>query len=230
MKLLLVEDTPELARWISQALQALRFQVETVNDGPPALAQLQPGHDFALIVLDLSLPTLDGMSVLRTLRSRGDSTPVLILTARASTAERVAGLNAGADDYLGKPFDLSELEARCHALIRRRPAHHSPAASDLKLGLLRLDPSEGAFYVAEQSLALTPREHALLESLMLKAGRAVAKEHLFNQVFGQDQDANTEAIEVYVHRLRKKLSLAGVEIITLRGLGYLLQAQTAVSA
>ncbi|RCS57013.1 response regulator [Parvibium lacunae] len=221
MHVLLVEDTPDLARWISQALRTLRFTVSVVSDGPDALDVLVAGHPIDIVILDLSLPTLDGLTVLQRLRARGDHTPVLILTARASTAERVAGLNAGADDYLAKPFDLAELEARCHALLRRRAT--SAVQPEICLGQLRFDRQEKAFYIGTASLNLTPRELAVLETLILKAGRAVAKEHVFQQVFMHEQDANPEAIEVYVHRLRKKLQGAGVEIVTLRGLGYLLQ-------
>jgi two-component system response regulator TctD len=173
---------------------------------------------YDLVILDLSLPGLDGLEVLRRLRGRGNGVPVLVLTARGSTEERVIGLNLGADDYLVKPFELSELEARVKALLRRG----SGRAPTVRVGQLEIDTSSRLVSLDGRPLALTPRELAVLEALVARLGRPVARELLFEKVFDMDADARPEAIESYVSRLRKKLEGSGATITTLRGLGYLL--------
>ena len=173
------------------------------------------------VLLDLSIPALDGLHLVQRVRSQGIATPILILTARGAVGDRVTGLNVGADDYLSKPFDLDELEARIRALLRR--AHASD--DDVLCGELRFDHRSGTFYRGEEPMELTPREHALLKALAATPGRAVTKERLFHLVFAQDESAQLEALEVIVHRLRKKLAHTGAEIMTLRGLGYLLRPQ-----
>ncbi len=225
MRILLVEDNLELASLILQALQAIRLQVEHVASGNAADSLLLT-QDYALVILDLSLPDLDGMEVLKRLRARHRAVPVLILTARGSLQDKVAGLNAGADDYLAKPFELAELEARVKVLLRRGLQQESV---QLTCGELRFDTLSRQFYYAEQLLSLTPREYAVLEILISKPGQAVAKDKLFSGVFTLEDDANKDAIEIYVHRLRKKLdqlSAGKVVIVTLRGIGYLLEART----
>lgn len=225
MRILLVEDNLELASLILQALQAIRLHVEHVASGNAADSLLLT-QDYALVILDLSLPDLDGMEVLKRLRARHSAVPVLILTARGSLQDKVAGLNAGADDYLAKPFELAELEARVKALLRRGLQQESVQIS---CGELRFDTLSRQFYYAEQLLSLTPREYAVLELLISKPGQAVAKDKLYSGVFTLDDDANKDAIEIYVHRLRKKLdqlSAGKVVIVTLRGIGYLLEART----
>lgn len=209
---------------LARTLGRRGFQVTACEDGPRALAQWQATPPD-VVVLDLSLPGLDGLQVLEHARRAGWATPVLILTARGTVGDRVLGLNAGADDYLPKPFDLDELEARLRALARRSSsAAVEPAASSPVLGQLRYERESGAFYHGQQILELTPREAALLQGLMARPGHAVAKERLFDLVFPGQDDVQFEAVEVVVYRLRKKLAPTGVTLMTLRGLGYLLKA------
>lgn len=224
MRILLVEDHVELSRWLAKALHDARLSVECAMNGADADSLLHT-QDYALVILDLTLPKMDGLDVLRRLRARGRKTPVLILTARGGLSDRVQGLNLGADDYLAKPFELAELEARVKALLRRSQGNE---AVSVACGALRFDTVSRMFTYGEMLLALTPREHAVLEALLMRAGRAVSKDKLFDEVFTLDDNANPDAIEIYIHRLRKKLERAGpgrVAITTLRGLGYLLEAQ-----
>lgn len=225
MKLLLVEDDPSLQVTLQRALGRRGMDVRTAADGPGALVAWRQ-HPPDAVVLDLTLPGLDGLQVLERARASGWHTPVLILTARGTVGDRVMGLNSGADDYLPKPFDLDELEARLRALVRR----HAPPPTDTapdhgRLGQLRLDRHSGAAYHGNQVLELTPRELALLQTLMAQPGHAVAKERLFERVFPGETEVQYEAIEVVVYRLRKKLAGTGVVLMTLRGLGYLLKAE-----
>ncbi len=215
MKLLLVEDDFDLSGALSRSLATRGFEVLCCADGVEALAAARK-KVFDVIVLDLSLPGLDGMEILQRLRSGGNRTPVLVLTARGAVGSRVAGLNAGADDYLAKPFDLEELAARLHALTRRVGRD-----GDLRCGLLHHDTATGAFYRAQRPLDLSPREGELLRSLMSHVDRVVTKEDLHAAVFGGDE-AQADAVEVIVHRLRKKIVGSNTEILTLRGVGYLL--------
>jgi two-component system response regulator TctD len=184
-----------------------------------------------VVALDLSLPSLDGLQVLAQARAAGLRTPVLLLTARGTVGDRIVGLNAGADDYLPKPFDLDELEARLRALRRR---HQNALAKEgesatgvMQVGALRYENDSGAIYHRGQVFELTPRELALLKSLMAKPGHAVTKERLFELVFPGEIDVQYEAIEVVVYRLRKKLVGTGTALMTLRGLGYLLREEQA---
>jgi two-component system OmpR family response regulator len=174
---------------------------------------------FDAVVLDLGLPGLSGMEVLKRLRKRGATLPVLILTARDAMADKVAGLNAGADDYLLKPFDFQELEARLNALLRRTQAERS---GWLEAGRLRLDRTARQAFLDLEPLSLSAREVGVLELLMSRLGRVVSKEQLAEHL-SQDEEIGENAVEVYVHRLRKKLEAVGIEIRTLRGLGYLLE-------
>ena len=227
MKLLLIEDDPALQATLARTLGRQGWRVQVCGDGAEALTtwdQAQPD----VVALDLTLPGVDGLQVLAQARARGWRTPVLILTARGTVGDRVIGLNTGADDYLPKPFDLDELEARLRAMLRRGPAAHGQDAPmgvmpQARLGDLALDPVSGAVYCRGEVLELPPRELALLQCLMQRPGRAVSKEQLFEQVFPGEQDVQYEAIEVVVYRLRKKLTGTGVELATLRGLGYLLK-------
>jgi len=219
MRLLLVEDQEELAEWLARALRQMGHAIDVMGRGDHADHALltQP---YDLVILDLSLPGLDGLEVLRRLRSRGNGVSVLVLTARGSTEERVTGLNLGADDYLVKPFELSELEARVKALLRRGGA--GGRAPTVRVGRVELDTNSRLVMLDGQPLLLTPRELAVLEALLSRLGRPVARELLFEKVFDMDADARPEAIESYVSRLRKKLEGSGATITTLRGLGYLL--------
>ena len=226
MRILLVEDHAELSLWISKALTEARLSVECAMNGADADALLHT-QDYALVILDLTLPQMDGLEVLKRLRARGGArskTPVLILTARGGLSDRVQGLNLGADDYLAKPFELVELEARVKALLRRAQGNDAVV---LSCAGLSFDTVSRMFTYGAAPLALTPREHAVLEVLLNRCGRVTSKEKLFDDVFALEDDANPEAIEIYIHRLRKKLERLDsgrVAITTLRGLGYLLEA------
>lgn len=224
MKLLLIEDDPSMQTALQRALGRRGITVTGCTDGRQALGQWST-HQPDVVVLDLSLPGIDGLQVLTQARGQGLLTPVLILTARGTVGDRIMGLNSGADDYLPKPFDLDELEARVRALHRRR----IPAAAEIDpdglqvVGGLSHDKDSGAIYHRGEVLDLTPRELALLQTLLAKPGHAVSKERLFAQVFPGEDDVQYEAIEVVVYRLRKKLASTGVTLVTLRGLGYLLK-------
>ena len=221
MRILLVEDSVKLSTWLSKSLQKSGYAVDTVQDGGVADHMLSsPDYDAA--VLDLGLPTLDGLTVLRRLRARGSAIPVLILSARGELGDRVTGLNLGADDYLPKPFDLSELDARLHALIRRA---NGTAAPVLRLGSLEYDSSDRVFRLADEPLLLRPKEHAVLEALLLRAGKAISKSQLYEKVFSIDASTGADVVEIYIHRLRKRLQDSGLTIVTLRGLGYVLEAR-----
>ncbi|QND50488.1 response regulator (plasmid) [Phyllobacterium sp. 628] len=219
MRILLVEDNRELASWLGKALRQAQYAVDTVHDGEDAEHALQVA-DYALVILDLSLPKMDGMTVLRRLRKSGNAVPVIILTANASLGGRVAGLDEGADDYLAKPFEIAELEARIRAQLRRGNNRANP---EISMGELLFDGRTRQFSLAGSVLSLTPREHAVLEYLMVKAGTTVSKATLSESVFGFNDLADPSAIEIYVHRVRKKLEGSSVKIATLRGLGYLLR-------
>lgn len=224
MRLLLVEDDPTMRATLERALTRRGMLVTAVGDGREALAQWI-AHPPSAMVLDLSLPGMDGLKVLQAGRQRGLRTPVLILTARGTVGDRVVGLNSGADDYLPKPFDLDELEARLRALLRRSPDFEEESSSSAhSVGALRYEKNSGAIYHHDTVLELTPRELALLQALMVKPGHAVSKEQLFSVVFPGEKDVQYEAIEVVVYRLRKKLAGTGTTLVTLRGLGYLLKA------
>ncbi|MDI3380203.1 response regulator [Xenophilus aerolatus] len=225
MKLLLVEDDPTMQTTLQRTLGRRQIDVRVCGDGAQALAQWR-ALDPDVVALDLSLPNLDGLQVLAQARAAGLRAPVLLLTARGTVGDRVMGLNAGADDYLPKPFDLDELEARLRALRRRRqdaPADEG-VPTPLEVGALRFEPDSGAIYRGAEVLELTPRELALMQALMAKPGHAVSKERLFELVFPGAAEVQYEAIEVVVYRLRKKLAGTGTTLVTLRGLGYLLKA------
>jgi two-component system, OmpR family, response regulator TctD len=225
MQLLLVEDDPTMQATLHRALTRRGMEVTAVGDGKSALSQWAARQPDA-VILDLTLPGLDGLQVLQQARARGLRTPVLILTARGTVGDRVMGLNAGADDYLPKPFDLDELEARLRALVRRS-ADPLPgtqlAPSTVQIGAIRYDKNSGALYLQGEVMELTPRELALMHALLAQPGHAVTKERLYELVFPGQLDVQYEAIEVVVYRLRKKLASTGLTLMTLRGLGYLLR-------
>ncbi|MEO5669258.1 MAG: response regulator transcription factor [Ramlibacter sp.] len=220
MKLLLAEDDFDFSAALSAHLAARGWDVLCCGDGAEALslARKQP---FDAILLDLSLPALDGLEVLQRLRSDDTTTPVLVITARGNVTEKVLGLETGADDYLSKPFDLSELEARLRALTRRFGRE-----GQLRCGLLRYDTADSVCFCGEVPLDLSPRESVLLRALLTRVDRVVPKEALHASVFGGEDSAKPDAIDVLVHRLRKKLAGACVEVVTLRGVGYLLRDDT----
>ncbi|MEG7362955.1 response regulator [Pseudomonas citronellolis] len=214
MRILLAEDDPLLGDGIRAGLGLEGDTVDWVTDGVAA-AQALATDEFDLLVLDLGLPRRDGMEVLRGLRKRGDMTPVLILTARDKVADRVAGLDAGADDYLSKPFDLDELLARVRALTRRHTGRAQPL---LEHGELRLDPATHQVSLGGEPVELAPREYALLRLLLEHRGKVLSRTRLVEALYGWDGELESNAIEVHVHHLRRKL---GNELIrTVRGIGY----------
>jgi two-component system response regulator TctD len=217
MRLLLVEDDFDFSGVLSQYLAGRGWQVLCCADGREALA-LARKQAFDAILLDLGLPTLDGLEVLHRLRSDNTSTPVLVITARGQLTEKVVGFEAGADDYLAKPFDLTELEARLKALTRRFGRD-----GQLRCGLIRYDPASAMCYRNELPLELSPRESLLLRALLARVDRVVPKEALMAAVFGGDDGVKPDALDVLLHRLRKKLQGADVEIANLRGIGYQLR-------
>lgn len=219
MRILLVEDDAELGGAVSASLKREHYALDWVTDGAAAAAALSTS-EYDLMILDLGLPKLSGLNVLKQLRGRGESQralPVLVTTAMDAVNDRVEGLDAGADDYLVKPFALDELHARVRALIRRRNAASS---SIIEHGNLSFDLTSRQAAAAGVPLELSVREAGILEVLLLRAGRAVTKEQLLEKLCAWDSDISLNAIEVYVHRLRKKLEPAGVQVRTFRGLGY----------
>ena len=224
MKLLLVEDDPAMRTTLLRALTRLGWTVDLCADGGAAITQWQQTRPD-VVLLDLSLPGLDGLEVLAQARQRGLSTPVLILTARGTVGDRILGLNAGADDYLPKPFDLDELEARVRALLRRSENNVESASSPRGMDVFSYDKDSGAVYFQGAVLDLPPRELALLRALLARPGHAVSKERLFELVFPDAADVQLEAVEVVAYRLRKKLLPTGASLMTLRGLGYLLKTR-----
>ena len=219
MKLLLIEDNPQLAHWLSSLLREQDFVVDHVDNGDAADRLLtQTAYD--VVLLDLNIPQLSGKAVLRRLRERDDQVPVIILTATASLDQKVLCLEIGADDYLVKPFEIRELVARIKVLVRRQMPGK---ANDIACGDLRYDLRTRQFTLAEEELALPPRVRTLLETLVLKAGSTVSKQALIDAIFGLDDEPSADAIDIYIHRLRKKLEASQATIITLRGVGYLLR-------
>jgi two-component system OmpR family response regulator len=218
MQILLAEDDDVLSDGISSALRQHGYTVQVFDNGLDA-QQAVTTTNFDLLILDIGLPRLDGLSVLQRARQQNKTLPILMVTARDGLNDRVTGLDLGADDYITKPFDLPELEARVRALLRRSIRDKD---EDLFLGELHFDIKGRRAFVKGQSLELSAREFAVLEYLMVRVGRVVNKEQLMESIFGWDDEVTYNAIEVNVHRLRKKLESANVEIRTIRGLGYLL--------
>jgi two-component system OmpR family response regulator len=219
MRILLAEDDAVLADGLMHTLRHSGYAVDWVKTGAEADAALS-AQAFDLVILDLGLPRLSGHEVLRRLRARGSTTPVLILTALDGIEDRVKGLDLGADDYMPKPFNLSELEARVRALIRRGLGS---ATTLLRHGVLSFDLVGRVVAINDEPIDLSARELSLLEVFMQRVGRLVSKEQLVDHLCEWGEEVSTNAIEVYVHRLRKKLESAGVNIATVRGLGYSLE-------
>jgi two-component system, OmpR family, response regulator len=218
MRILLVEDDKVLADALSRALGQAAHTVDVVGTGE--LADEALTHDvYNLVILDIGLPGIDGLEVLKRLRARRSGVPVLMLTAFDTLADRVKGLDLGADDYLAKPFDLPELEARARALLRRGVS----VTPVLEHGKLTFDTVGRRAFFDGRPLDLSARELALLELLLLREGRVVSKEHIANHLYGWDGDVADNAIEVFVYRLRRKLEPFGCEIRTVRGMGYLME-------
>lgn len=221
MKILLVEDDLTLGEAVMLAARQAGFAVDWAHDGIQAENAVA---DFAYdaVLLDLGLPRRAGLEVLRGLRKRGATLPVMILTARDAVEDRVRGLDAGADDYLLKPFALDELLARLRALLRRA---HGLADAQVRVGQLSFDSVKRQASIGESPVVLSAREVEVLEILLGHAGRVTAKEAISDRLTGWDESVGENAVEVYIHRLRRKLEGSGVAIRTLRGLGYLLEAE-----
>lgn len=221
MRILLAEDEHELAHWLVKALEQSDFKVDWVDDGRMVQRSLKSTRYDALI-LDLGLPGLGGHDVLTDLRDADQRIPILILTARDSLIERVSSLREGADDFLAKPFEVEELEARLMALIRRARGSDRPRFA---CGPLAFDSANKQFILQHEVLSLTPREHAVLRTLIQRSGEPMSKQEILDRVFSDEQDVHPEAVEVLVHRLRKRLAHSAVRITTLRGLGYVLECE-----
>ena len=218
MRILLAEDDNLLADALSRALVQATYAVDVVGSGDEAdNAHTHQVYDLA--ILDIGLPGVNGLDVLRRLRARRSRVPVLMLTAMDTLSDRVQGLDAGADDYLTKPFDLPEMEARVRALLRRG----ADATTNLMHGRLCLDMAARRVYYDGQPVDLSAREFAVLQLLLMREGRVVSKEHMVNHLYGWGDEVGANAIEVYVHRIRKKLEPLGCEIRTVRGMGYLME-------
>jgi two-component system OmpR family response regulator len=222
MNILLVEDDPVLKNGITHALQKNGYKLTSTDSGNYAL-QLLDVEDFDLIILDLGLPDIDGMQVLRNLRHQKIALPVLILTARDDLNDRIEGIKQGADDYLTKPFDLGELEARIHALIRRCYAGFN---THIQVGQLSLDTQNHEITANNQLITISARETALLEMLILNSGKVVCKDRISQRLAASGEALADNAIEVAIHRLRKRLEPYQAIIRTVRGLGYLLEEET----
>ena len=215
MRLLLVEDDRMIGEAVQDLLRAEHYALDWVQDGAQAQAALA-AQAYDLVLLDLGLPGKDGIAVLRALRARGDRTPVLIATARDAVGQRVQGLDAGADDYLVKPYDLDELLARIRALTRRAAGRADPvyAYRDVRLNTVTREASVGG-----RAVALSAREWAVLEPLLARPGALLSRAQLEDKLYGWGEEISSNAVEVYVHGLRKKLG-AGL-VLNVRGLGYL---------
>lgn len=216
MRVLLVEDDPGLGSGLQQALKPEGYTVDWLTDGLQALQALET-DSFDLVILDLGLPRLDGLSVLRQSRAQGKETPVLILTARDAVQDRIDGLDSGADDYLIKPFDMTELKARIRALLRRSSGRAQPTISHRGI---EIDPSSQQVIFEGQSIALTRREYTLLYEMISQPGHVFTRDKLQQMLYGWDEDVESNAMEVHIHHLRKKIFPKLIR--TLRGIGYVI--------
>lgn len=225
MRILLVEDDLPLAEALLALLAASGYAVDHVADGASAEA-LTASEQFDLVILDLNLPEMDGLSVLRAMRARANPAAVMVLTARAAPQERITGLDLGADDYLAKPFDVGELEARVRSLLRRQAGLRSSVVS---LGELSLDLTSRRFNAGGRPMDLPPRERDLLELLLMRAGKVVTKEAIVQSLTTLDDILSDNAIEQYVSRLRRRIAPHGVGLRTVRGIGYLLEKSPAAA-
>lgn len=221
MRILLVEDDASLGEGLRTALRRAAYTVDWLRDGASALAAIRDG-DIDLVVLDLGLPQMDGIEVIRQARRLGADVPILVLSARERASDRALGLDVGADDYLGKPFDARELLARVRALLRRTGGRADPV---LRIGALTLDPAGLAVTWRGRMLDLPRREFALLRLLMEQRGRPITRESAQQRLYGWDEDVASNALDVHIHALRKKLDPALIR--TLRGIGYALDEKVA---
>jgi DNA-binding response OmpR family regulator len=214
MRVLLVEDDRMIAQGLQTALRQDGYAVDWMADGRAAEAALRNAH-FDLVLLDLGLPERDGLSVLRELRRRGEATPVIILTARDDTQDRIDGLDAGADDYIVKPFDLDEVAARMRSVLRRANGRADPT---IRVGDISLNPATHAVERAGVAVQLSAHEYAVLEALLQRPGAILSRTQLEDRLYGWDAPVESNAVEVYIHSLRRKLGSDSIR--TLRGVGY----------
>jgi two-component system response regulator QseB len=217
MRILLVEDDPMIGAAVADGLRSAGYAVDWVQDGHAGSRALAADTPYALLVLDIGLPGRDGLSLLRELRGRGGSLPVLLMTARDAVSDRVAGLDAGADDYLVKPFDLDELLARARALLRRAAGRADPV---LAHGRLKLDPAAHLAWLDDAQLTLSAREFALLHALLERPGAVLSRAQLEERLYGWNESVGSNAVEVHIHHLRRKLGEGVVRNV--RGVGYTL--------
>lgn len=220
-RILLVEDDEYLASGLILALERKNYCVKLAKSGTDALADLL-AENFDLVLLDLGLPGVDGIDVLDKLRKRDTQLPVVIITARDRVEEKIKGLDMGANDYLVKPFDFGELEARLRAALRNS---NWQSSTEMKIGSLVLNTNNGQISVADELMELTPKEVVVLKTLMSKAGKVVSKRQIMDQIPDWLTESSENAVEIVVHRLRKKLESAQVHINTVRGFGYILEAK-----
>jgi two-component system, OmpR family, response regulator QseB len=214
MRLLLVEDDPMIGEAIVAGLSATGYAVDWVRDGQAAEAAIA-ANPYALVLLDLGLPRRDGLAVLAGVRTRRVDVPVLVITARDTVLDRIAGLDAGADDYLVKPFDLDELAARVRALLRRAAGRAAPR---IERGVLTLDPATHEVFLADRRVAVSAREFALLHALAERPGAVISRAQLEEKLYGWNDAIGSNAVEVHIHNLRRKLG--ETMIVNVRGLGY----------
>lgn len=219
MRLLVVEDDLPLAEALTTLLTSSGYAVDCVHDGPSAEA-LTAVERFDLVILDLNLPEMDGLAVLNVMRARSNPAAVMILTARGAAEDRVRGLDLGADDYMAKPFDVREFEARVRSLLRRQAGLRSATVT---LGTVSLDLTTRQFFASDQPLDLPPRERALLELLLTRAGKVVTKEAIVQSLTSLEDMLSDNAIEQYISRLRRRIAAFGLSLRTVRGIGYLLE-------
>jgi len=222
MRLLLAEDEHALGEWLSKALEQSGNRVVWVEDGRFVETALM-ASDFDAVILDLGLPGRSGVEVLKRLRIQNQDIPILILTARNSLSDRVSSLNDGADDFLAKPFAIAELEARLLALVRRAKGKSHRVFS---VGALQYDSVSKQFLLSSESLQLSPREHALLRILIQRVGEPISRNQVLDRVFKDEDDVQSSAVDVLIHRLRKRLETSDIGIVTYRGLGYVLEDKT----
>ncbi len=219
MRILLFESNRKLSGWLAKALRLENYAIDSVYSGEDAKHALGT-EEYALVIFEVVVPQDDGLEIIRELRAGGNAIPVIVLAANDTLDGRISGLNAGADDYIAKPFDIAELTARIRVQLRRANFHKNPM---IRCGELKLDSNSRQFFLGEVPLALTPREQSVLETLMFRAGVTIRKTSLAMSVFGYEDEAHPNAIEIYVHRVRKKLAGSHVGIVTRRGVGYVLK-------
>jgi len=222
MRALIIEDNNDIAECVRQSLSDMEIASDWFPEGK-YVQDVFRTEDYDLLILDLNLPDSDGLKILQKFRKSGKDTPVLIISARTAIDDRVSGLDCGADDYLVKPFDLNELDARIRALLRRQKNTRNPM---LKFGTLQFNQSTREFFLGDKHLELSGRERAVLEILIRQQGQVISKDKIAQRVFNFDDDASVSSIELYVCRVRKKLSDLNITIITKRSLGYALQIES----